>query len=130
MGKASRSRRSRKGTAIFVSRIQESFLIRLFAEPKAAGSGSHVSGISEPGHAAKLVHLVQALPGQVEVVAAEVAIRGDLPVERAAKLKLADEAVGAEVEHLLDVALDVGVGEARALAVRARAEGLHVDAEK
>ena len=61
---------------------------------------------AEAGGSAERVGLVGLLPGEVAVVAAEVAVRGGLRVDRAAQVEVAHDRGRAQVEVLADELLD------------------------
>ena len=60
----------------------------------------------QPGGFAQRIRLVDPLPGEVVVVAAEVAVRGGLRVDRPAQVEVAQDRARAQVEVLLDQLLD------------------------
>src|SRR5581483_4051160 len=53
--------------------------------------------LTEPGLRAQRVRLVRPLPREVAVVAAEVAVRGGLHVDRAAQVEIAQDRGGTQV---------------------------------
>src|SRR5699024_10634663 len=55
----------------------------------------------------ELLDLIEALPRQVEVITAEVAISGGLSVDRSEQIQLAQDRRRTQVEDLGDAALDV-----------------------
>jgi hypothetical protein len=72
----------------------------------------------QPGGDAQRSGGSRVFPGQGDVVAAEVAVGGSLPVDGPAQVQVADDGAGAQVEVLLDQRGDLLVGDA------AGAEGL------
>ena len=72
---------------------------------RALGSGAF-AGAARPGGLAERVGLVDALPREVVVVAAEVAVRGGLRVDRPAQVEVAQDRGRAQVEVLADELLD------------------------
>src|SRR6476661_8733379 len=81
-------------------------------------------GALEPGRRAERSRLVGALPGEVAVVAAEVAVRRGLGVDRAPEVEVAEDRRGTQVEMLLHELLDPGHGHGL------RAERLDVDGHR
>src|SRR5262245_12454728 len=75
----------------------------------------------EPGVVGQDRRLVSPLPGQVEIGAPEVAVRGGLPIDRPAQVERRDDRRGSQVEVALDEPRDRGIVDP------ARAE--RVDAE-
>ena len=71
-----------------------------------------------------VVHAVQAFPGEVRIVAAEVAVRGGLGVDRALEVQGVDDGARAQVEDLGDRGADPG--RIHGLG----AEGFHVGADR
>src|SRR5258706_3972091 len=72
-----------------------------------SGVGLGELGVPEPGRRAERVGLVRPLPGEVAVVAAEVAVRRGLHVDRAAQIEIAQDRGRAQVEMLADERLDL-----------------------
>src|SRR5689334_16352252 len=69
-------------------------------------SGVDTCRLDEPGSRAKRVGLVRALPRELTVVTAEVAVRGSLRVDRSPQVEVAEDRRRAEVEVLVDELLD------------------------
>ena len=69
-------------------------------------------------------NLVGALPGEIQVIPAEVTVGGRLAVDRVAQVEVMDDRARAQVEDLAD-----GFGDLLIIH-RAGAEGFHVDAER
>src|SRR5487761_782360 len=75
--------------------------------PPVMRTCSDSSGCREPGGCAQRVGLVGPLPREVAVVAAEVAVRRRLRIDRPAQVEVAQDRRGAQVEMLLDERLDL-----------------------
>ena len=93
---------------------------------------------SQPGCDLEFRGLVGPLPRQIDVGAAEVAVRGGRRVDRAQQVQIADDGARAQVEHLRDRLLDqVGIDVLGAEGLHEQADGcrladgvgdLHLDA--
>src|SRR5262249_54876441 len=77
-----------------------------------------------PGIRLERGHLVGGLPGELGLIAAEVAVRRSLEVDRAQEIERLDDALGAQVEVLLDQRREPVVRDLP------RAEGLHEHAHR
>src|SRR3954451_14380665 len=65
------------------------------------GRGSLLDGLGDARGVAERVRLAGRLPREVRVVAAEVAVRGGLLVDRAVQVELLAEGAGTQVEVLV-----------------------------
>src|SRR5690554_5960225 len=77
----------------------------------------------EAGSRAQGSDTVGALPGQIQVVAAEVAVSGGLAVNGPAQVQVTDDRAGAQIEVFRDQAGDLLIRNYTG------AEGLHIDAQ-
>src|SRR5579862_1213385 len=71
-------------------------------------SGVDACRLGEPGSRTKRVGLVRALPRELAVVAAEVAVRRRLGVDRPPQVEVAEDRSGAQIEDLAHELLDPG----------------------
>src|SRR5438309_3995067 len=81
------------------------------AAAPGSGGGSRLPR-REPGVLAQRLGLVRLLPGEVVVVAAEVAVRRGLLVDRPVQLEVLPEGAGPQVEVLVDELGDLRLGHA------------------
>jgi hypothetical protein len=75
------------------------------------GRGSVLDGLCDAGRVAERVRLAGRLPGEVRVVAAEVAVRGGLLVDRPVQVEVLTERTGTEVEVLVDQLGDLAAAD-------------------